>query len=239
MGIWQTLSALWRTLVDMHMSGDARSLVLLYGVAVGVIVFVCLQVMLVRGRRLALTALRAARDLVKDVRALEDQLDELGNRVERRLDSRTADLDARMTKKLDQKSDLIQERLDQQSGRLAESISGLEGRIGRANDEIVRFRDRVTDVEDRIPGLFDRLDDFRDALAKTFQAELGSVLTSFDASISSILAEMKSELQLGVSRIESIETMVRSRERAERTLLGGPHEASLPESWGLRRNDTR
>ncbi len=223
------LVELWQSLVDIVTQGTLEQRLILASLLVLFVFFVCLQLLLIRGRRLALHALRDVRDLVKDVRALEDDLAEQENRIERRLDARTADLDVRMTKKVDQKGDLIQERLEQQSARHAEAAGSLEARVARATEEVSRFRERITDVEGRIPGLFDRLDDFRDTLAKTFQAELGSVLTSFDTSVSSILVQMKSELQMGIGRIESIESMVRSRERAERTLLGSGHGVALPE----------
>ena len=223
------LVELWQSLVDIVVQGTLEHRLILASALVLFAFFVCLQLLLIRGRRLAVDALREVRELVKDVRALEDDLAEQENRIERRLDARTADLDARMTKKVDQKGDLIQERLEEQSARHAAAAGALEARVVRATEEVDRFRERVTDVEGRIPGLFDRLDEFRDTLAKTFQAELGSVLASFDTSVSSILAQMKSELQMGVGRIESIESMVRSRERAERTLLGSGHGAALDE----------
>lgn len=221
---------LWQTLVGILQEGGWEQLVVLFGVVVALILFVCLQLMLIKGRRSALRALGAVRDMMEDIRGLEEQLDDLERRAEKRFDSRTVELDARMTRKIDQKGDLIQERIEQQGAAHSESISKLEARVSRATEEVGGFRERITEVEGRIPGLFDRLDEFRDTLAKTFQAELSGVLTSFDSSISGILEQMKSELQMGVSRIESIESMVRSRERAERTLLGSATETALPAS---------
>ncbi len=86
----------------------------------------------------------------------------------------------------------------------------------------------MDEVEGRIPNLFDRLDDFREALGRTFQVEINSVLSSFDSSLGAILQQMKSDLQLGLSRVESLESMVRSRERAEKSLLGTPEGAAAP-----------
>ncbi|MHC4481705.1 MAG: hypothetical protein ACYS1C_12155, partial [Planctomycetota bacterium] len=90
----------------------------------------------------------------------------------------------------------------------------------------------INDVDGRIPGLFDRIDEFRETLARAFQVELNSVLSSFDSTVSGILEEMKSELQLGIGRIESIENMVHSRQGAGRTLLGVAEEPELPEGPG-------
>ncbi|MHC4592962.1 MAG: hypothetical protein ACYS8L_09755 [Planctomycetota bacterium] len=215
-------------LTSIHRGGDWVPLVAFYGVVAGTIVLVCLLIMLVRGRRLALRALATAQQLAKDMKAWSGWLDDLERRVERRLDSRTGDLDARMTRKMDQRGDLIQARVAENRATLADSVSKLDARLGRALEDVESFRQRIAEVDGRIPGLFDRLEEFRDTLAKTFQVEIGSVLGSFDNTLGSILQEMKTELQVGVSRIESIESMVKSRERTERTLLGSPDAPELP-----------
>ncbi|NLW50542.1 MAG: hypothetical protein GXY85_06815 [Candidatus Brocadiaceae bacterium] len=218
----------WNKVVDLHASGDLALLVPFYGVVVALILFVCLQVMLVRGRRMALQAAQTTRDLLDDMTALHSRVGETEERVEQRLDARTGDLDTRMTRKIDQKGDALQERLEQHRSALSEVIGKGEARLSRLDEQLKACRERIDEVEARIPNLFDRLDDFREMLGRTFQAELGGVFDSFDNSVSAILQQMKSELQLGVSRIESIEGMVRSREKAERSLLGGRGEPALP-----------
>ncbi len=215
---------IWEFLVDIH-RGDWTALVIFYSAVVGMILFVLLQLLLVRSRRAALKALATVRDLLEDMKALE-------SRMEQALQSREGELDARMTRKIDQKGDLMQERIEQRSAALSDSISKLDSRAGRAEDQVQQFRERIAEVESRIPNLFDRLDEFRNTLAKTFQVELSGVLNSFDNSMGAVLQQMKSDLQLGISRIEGIEGMVRSRERAERTLLGAPGEGALPEPAG-------
>lgn len=226
MDLW---AGVWNKLAAMHSTGDLWVLVPFYGTIIALIVFVCLQVMLVRGRRLALKAGQAARDLQEDVKALQAQMDDVDRRLEKRLDLRAGDLDARMTRKIDQKGDLIQERLEQHRTALTQSVAQLEARVARLVEQLAVFGERVEEVEDRIPNLFDRLDEFRETLARTFQAELGGVLSSFDNSVAAILQQMKAELQLGISRIESIEGMVQSRTKAERSLLGTPpDELALP-----------
>jgi hypothetical protein len=215
---------LWQRIVEFHYSAGATTLLLIYGGAAVVALLLVLLVLVLRARRLALRAFQTVRGLADDMKALNRELDDLERRVERRLDTRTGEFDARMTRKIDQKGDLIQERLEQNRADFSESVSRLEARVTGFQEDIEAFRARLVDVEGRIPSLFDQLDDFRDTLAHSFQAELGTVLNSFDSSMGAILSEMKSELRLGISRIESIEGMVRSRERAERTLLGAPEE---------------
>jgi hypothetical protein len=219
---------IWDWIVSIHRSVDWGPVVLFYLGVLAVVFFVLLQLLFARGRQKAGRALAAVRDLLDDVRALQDRLDELESHIGRRLDERDAQLDARVTRKIDSKADLLEERIEQRSASLSEAMSKLDSRISYADEEIDRFRGRVSEVENRIPGLFDRLDEFRGVLAKTFQAELGSVLSAFDSSVSGILEQMKAELRMGISRIESIESMVRSRERAERSLLGVPDEVVLP-----------
>ena len=218
---------IWELLVKIH-CGDWTTLVVFYSVVVGIILFVLLQLLLVRSRKASLKALAAVRDLLEDMKAMESQLDKLESRIEQGFNEWQAELETRMTRKIDQKGDLIQERVEQRSGTLSDSINQLDSRVGRSDDQMQQFRERVAEVENRIPNLFDRLDEFRGALAKTFQVELGSVLSSFDNSMGAILQQMKSDLQLGISRIEGIESMVRTREKAGRTLLGAGEEPALP-----------
>lgn len=218
-------------LAEIHSAPpDWRALISFYSGAAAVVLFIVLQILMIRGRRLAVKAFTTARGLMEDMRGLQEQMSELERRLEKRLDARTGDLDARMTKKIDQKGDLIEQRVDGNRAGLTETIAKLDGRMADATEQVERFHRRLDEVESRIPGLFDRLDEFRDTLAKTFQAELSGVLNSFDTSVAGILQQMKSELQLGITRIESIESMVRSRERAESTLLGGSKGPALPEA---------
>jgi len=219
---------IWDWIVSIHRGGDWGPAVLFWLAVIAVVVFVLLQLLLVKGRQKAGRALAAVRDLLDDMRALQHRLNELENHFEQRLDDRDGQIDARVTRKIDSKTDLLEERIDQRSGSLSDAITKLDSRVSYADEELNRFRERVSEVENRIPNLFDRLEEFRAVLAKTFQAELGSVLSSFDSSVSGILEQMKAELQMGISRIESIEGMVRSRERAERSLLGVPDEVALP-----------
>ena len=99
-------------------------------------------------------------------------------------------------------------------------------------DEIAeKVKDLCIDAGYNLPADTVRaLEDFRDTLAKTFQVELGSVLNSFDNSVGAVLHQMKSEMQIGISRVESIEGMVRSRQAAGRSLLGAADQLELPDA---------
>jgi len=216
----------WQYVMDSFQNQDWEALVVFGGVIVACILFICVQLLQLRSRRLAGKAFETARKLMEDMQAQERQLDELERRIDGRLDSRTTELDSRMTKKLDQKGDLIQERIDRRTSALTDSISKVESRACQASEEVARFREQLAEVERRIPGVFDKIEEFRETLGRAFQAELHSVLNSFDNSVTGVLQQMKSELSMGIMRIESIEGMVESRQRAEQTLLG------LPEGGG-------
>ncbi len=220
----------WEYVLHVHRTGDWQSLVLFWGPIVAFVLFVWLLLRLARSRRLASRAHEMMRDMLEEVRGLNEELTELERRMERRLDTRAGELDERMTKKLDKRSDLLQERIEERVGSLTDSISALDGRVTRADDQIDAFRAKLEDVEARIPNLFDKLEEFRGTLGRSFRAELSSVLNSFDNSLAAVLQQMKSDLEVGIDRIESIEGMVRSREQAEQSLLttGEPPEVPAP-----------
>jgi DNA repair exonuclease SbcCD ATPase subunit len=222
------LRDLFHYVARIHQSADWPALLGFYGLVLAAILLICLLILLLRGRALASAALQHAGRLGEDLHGMRAEIDELERRMEKRLDSRASDLDARMTKKMDQKGDLIQERVEQRASSLSDTMHRLESRAARASEDVERFRARVDEVERRIPNLFDRLDEFRETLGRTFQVELNSVLNSFDSSLVSILQQMKSDLQLGLSRVEGLEAMVRSRERAEKSLLGAAEGAAPP-----------
>jgi hypothetical protein len=126
----------------------------------------------------------------------------------------------------------VHERLDRQSASTSERISGIEARGQELRQEAQTVRQRVDRVEDSIPSLYERLDEFRNTLATIFRDEMEAVLGSFDGTVTAVLGHMKSELHMGIARIESIEEMVRSRQRAEQMLLGDGTAPALPEGQG-------
>lgn len=219
------MKTMWARIVELHQLGQWQELILLYGVLLALVLLAVLLVILLRGRGMARQALKAAQEAHGFARDVMNRIDDVERRVERRLDTRAGELDARMTKKMDQKGDLIQERIDQRSSTLSDQINKLDSHVSQSNEAIERFKVRIDEVERRIPGLFDKIEEFRNTLARTFQVELSSVLNSFDNSVGAVLHQMKSELQIGVARIESIENMVQSRKQAEQSLLGATPSA--------------
>lgn len=217
---------LWEYIVRIHQGPDLQALVTFYGIVAAALILLLLLWWISRSRREARNAMQTVGFLKDDMKALQGRLDELERRIEDRIDSRASELNARVAKKLDQKGDRLQERVEERASALSERIAGVESRTQKVTEDVERFRERVDEVEARIPNLFDKLDEFQETLSRTFQAEMNSVLNSFDNSLASLLQQMKSDLQLGISRIEGIESMVRSREEAERNLLGPARETT-------------
>lgn len=137
----------------------------------------------------------------------------------RALKRRLADLEGRFVARLDDRSDQIERR-----------VGGVESRAVQLFAESETVRRRVDQVEERIPNLYERMEEFRNTLARIFQDELGAVLGSFDTSVAAVLDQMKTDLRMGITRIESIESMVHSREKAGRNLLSVSDGRSLPEA---------
>jgi len=219
----------WQWIVELHRNADVQALFVFWGAAAGFVVLVLMLWLVLRSGRLARRAVAELRELRESLAAAVDQLDAVDSRIDRRVEMHAGELDTRMIRKIDQKCDLIQQQMDERKAACDDSLSKLNARVGRFEDNEARFRQRVEDVEARIPGLFDRLDEFRDTLASTFQVELSTILRSFDSSVGAVLQQMKAELQTGVSRIEGIESMVKSRQNVERTLLGTSAGGGLPE----------
>jgi hypothetical protein len=199
---------------------DPPAIMVLAGVVAAVLVLVCLLLMLLKGRRLALRTAATARDLIADMKSLREQLEEAEKRVDRRLAGLTGEVDERVNAGLTERLAASRRELDEGLARLDASASSLR-------EDMDGLRTRLDEVEGRVPGLLDQLDELRETLGRTFQSELSGVLSSFDTSVAGILEQMKSELQIGISRIEGIEQMVRGRERAERALLAGASDQEL------------
>lgn len=221
-----------RYVLELHRGGHTGELLTFYGAAAAFVLVVVILVLLADGRRKAGRAIRAVGEVEEMMRNAFDRLDGLARQLEQRLDTRAKDLEARMTGKVDHRCDLIETRGEERGAGFSDALNRLESRLGKCGEDIERFRERVDEVERRIPGLFDRLEELRNALARSFQVELSGVLSSFDNSVTAILHQMKSELQVGVGRIEGIENMVRSRQRAQRSLLGATTSDELPEEFG-------
>ncbi|NLW51195.1 MAG: hypothetical protein GXY85_10205 [Candidatus Brocadiaceae bacterium] len=114
----------------------------------------------------------------------------------------------------------LADRMDAQAQAAAEAALAADGRARDALREAGSIQRRMVEVEGRIPSLQEKLEHFRRTLACIFQNELGAVLSSFDSSVTAVLEHMKADLHMGVARIETIEEMVHSRQKAGRALLG-------------------
>jgi len=136
-----------------------------------------------------------------------------------RQEKRIAEVEAKLTQKVHERTATI-----------SDTVDGIESRSRQMQQQADAFRRRVDEVEDRIPNLYDRMEEFRNTLATIFQNELGAVLGSFDTSVSAVLAHMKSDLHMGIARIEDIEQMVKSRDEASRNLLSGNEKPALAEA---------
>ena len=138
--------------------------------------------------------------------------------------------EAELRRRLAELESKLSNRVDKQAGAAVEAALAADGRSRDALREAQGVQQRVDDVERRIPTLQEKLEHFRITLAGIFQNELGSVLSSFDTSVSAVLEHMKADLHMGVARIETIEEMVHNRQQAGRTLLGTGDAPMLEEA---------
>ena len=235
---------MWQTIVEFHRSAGWLSLVQFYGAIVGGVGVVILLIFWLRALSSAKKGRRRIQELVEDLKQMHRTAGEAEYRLEQKMNDRVAELEQRVGRKMDQKSDWARDRIEQTETRLSErmdertspvvaKMGSIETQGQELSRQVETFRHRVDEVEIRIPNLYDRLEEFRETLAKIFQSELGSVLESFDGSVTAVLNQMKTDLQMGITRIEGIEGMVRSRQRAEDALLGPlgkPELAEAPEA---------
>jgi hypothetical protein len=120
------------------------------------------------------------------------------------------------------------EMLSAKSAQVSEKVGNVELQARQLQMESEAARQRMDVVEARIPTLYQQMDDFRNALARIFQNELGAVLGSFDKSVTAVLGHMKAELHNGIAHIESIEEMVHGRRTAGQALLEVSRAHGLP-----------
>ncbi len=137
----------------------------------------------------------------------------------------------RLSKRLRQMEAELNTRFDEKTAPALTRLSAVEDDVRETHRDAEAFRRRVDQVESRIPNLYDRMEEFRNTLARIFQNELGAVLGSFDSSVGAVLEHMKSDLHMGITRIETIEEMVNARHQAGKALLSGEETTSeLPEA---------
>jgi len=191
----------WEAFVQMHATGDWILLVSFYGTIAAIAVFVALQVIRSRQGALAREAREGIASLQRQMELLRSELRQAEERAARQLSYRTA--------------------------ALAERIGSAEGQCARAAGDVETVRGRIEEVEKSIPNLYDELKEFRVTLTRVFRTELAAVLNSFDNSLTAVLDHMEADLRMGVSRIESIKSMLSSRRLAEQALL--PSVEAAPE----------
>ena len=222
------MDGIWQYLVEIHTAGQWETLVQFYGLALAVLILVIILLLHSRSRGIALKAARLAHNLEQELRKLPGALERIESDLESRLATKTNQkidaVEAHVQELHGKQGDLLEERCSE----LAADIGKTDVQVQRTNAQIEGLKNDLEQVEARIPSLLDRLDDFREAVAKRCQGELASVLGSFDKTVRAVLTQMKGELQVGVSRIEGIESMIRNRKQAEMTLLGTGVDDELP-----------
>jgi hypothetical protein len=235
---------LWANLVQAHAALDWAALLPFYGILATAGLFGALMIRLVRqaaaGRKAAdriqtlereLKQLRGleeqTRQLRSDTGALQAQLDKgyesLRERVENQKDAVRTDieeLERGIRQDLEEVERTVRRKFEDATTRAVRRMEKLE----QDGEEVLRQMEsnnhRIASVEKRIPDIYEHLEDFRATLGRIFENELSAVLDSFDSSVTAVLDHMKGELEMGINRIEGIENMVHSRQRAERTLFG-------------------
>jgi type II secretory pathway component PulJ len=93
--------AMWERLTSIYRSGDWGPLIIFHGAIVALIVFACLQLIAMRGRRLALRALAAVHKLAEEIATLEVRLDQLEQRLKDSLDAHAGEVEGRVSARVE------------------------------------------------------------------------------------------------------------------------------------------
>lgn len=205
--------------VGMIAGGYAAALVGLLGVLIAAALFAWLQVLLVRGRLAALRALEEVRELAAALRSLQERIAGMESRLEQKLDARGAELEQKLSARTDEA--LAQARGLPPQGRPAEAES-----VGSLEVRLSRLEERAAALPARAPGPspsagpFERLEGLVRAAPGQPDLPRGALMAALD--------EMKAELQLGVSRVERLESMLRTRSEEEAGAVVGPSREAVP-----------
>jgi type II secretory pathway component PulJ len=92
---------MWERLTGIYRSGDWGPLIIFHGAIVALIVFACLQLIAMRGRRLALRALAAVHKLAQEIATLEVRLDQLEQRLKDSLDAHAGEVEGRVSERVE------------------------------------------------------------------------------------------------------------------------------------------
>lgn len=215
---------MWHWLADIH-RGPPGIIVAFYTIVVAVLLFAWLQVLLVRGRLMALSALEQIKDLAAEVRDLRERLSGMERRLEERLDARFVRLEQGLAARPEQSPAPAQEQ-----AALAQSVKALEARLSRLEEKIAALPKATPDASSRAPALAERIEDIaRTVPGAPLRPALG-LSDSSQAALRAALDEVKAELQLGLGRVERIESTLRGREKEEdRPVVGVSQEAVASE----------
>lgn len=240
-----SVAELWANLVQAHAGLNWMALLPFYGILAMAGLFAALMIRLVRRAGRASEAagrVRALEQEIKQLRSLESQTRQLRSdtgALQAQLDKGYQSLREHMaTQKQALKNEIqelerdVRRELEEVERTVTREFEDVTTRATRRmekleqdGNEVLRQMEsnnsRIAEVEKRIPDIYEHLEDFRTTLGNIFQNQLSAVLNSFDSSVAAVLDHMKGELEMGINRIEGIENMVHSRQRAERTLLGG------------------
>jgi len=99
-------------LAEIYRGGDWGLLIAFHGIIIALIVFVCLQLIALRGRRLALKALEAIQKLVQEIATVETRLDQLEQQLKDSLDAHAGEVEGRVSERVDQEFHQMRLRLD-------------------------------------------------------------------------------------------------------------------------------
>lgn len=215
------IDAVWDYLLRIHTAADWSSLIVLYGIGVGGLCLLLLEILHARTSTLARRQQARLAELIGELHALAEREAEMSERLD--------EAKKTLRNRIDRAEQAVADRIDAKTDRLLERIAEAERNTRQARNELDSVRERLTSAEQEFPVFEDRLAELQNDVDRLFRTELSSVLDSFDSSVSAVLDHMKDQLQMGVSRIEGVESMVESRQKASRSLLG-PSQDSEPEA---------
>jgi len=194
----------------------------LYVAMIAAVVVVCLYLVL-RARSLA----ASVRTLAEQVVALTARMEDAERRSKASREAANAELEARTTAKMDKTAVELRDLILTHRAEMDAAIRELGLRISKAGTEPARPRARIVEEAAPAPALAGR-----GAQAEppaVYLTSEGALPDSVEAPTAESLRRLKSELQLGISRIERAETLLLKREGDERAVIGAAGEVAPPD----------
>ncbi len=127
----------------------------------------------------------------------------------------------------------MQSRLASMEQRVAAALGQFEG----IDAAVRQAAADVRALQNNLNHISDRMDALEDYVKATFEAKLDAAFKALDGTVAGVLGEMKGELLRGVQRIEEIESLVETRQKAEQRLLGAQTDAPGLEEPNAREED--